>query len=434
MSAVRFHPAPRSFLRALCALGLAFVGSCVEVQTFYRDAPPVTPDTPGVDAPREDAPLEDGAVDARVMIGADATRAVLASIGERVVLASLRDFVTRAEALEQATLAASTGGEVEREAARTAWREAMASWQRIEMLQLGPAGLPSVTLGGLALRDEIDGWPLLTRCRIDQGTAAPDHADPSLLSTVPINGRGLAAIEYLLFYPTSDNGCSATAEINASGTWSGFGDAEITRRREVHAHSLSVLVLARATELETAWDPAGGNFLGQLATAGAGSTTYASAQLGLNAVSDALVFLYREVVDYKLGIPAGLRLECTTDTCPEQVESRWAGASLPHIRANLEAFRDAYLGAPEGTEGAGFDDLLRSIGATELDARLQAQIATAFAAMDNVDGALEVAVLTDHADVVALHDALRVVADTFRVEVVSVLDLQPSMRIEGDND
>lgn len=404
---------------------MGFSVSCVEVQTFYRDAPPLGMDVEGAD----DAPT-----DGSTMIGADATRAVLASIGERVILADLFAFETRAAALEAATLAASTGGATELEAARAAWRDAQATWQRVEVLQLGPAGLLTNTAGGRGLRDLINGWPLLSRCRIDQDTVSPDHADPALLEGGPVNARGLSSLEYLLFYEGGDNGCSATSVINMSGSWAALGDAEVARRRLVQAHSLAVLVHQRATELRSAWDPSAENFLAQLATAGAGSTTYESAQLGLNAISDALVYLYKEVVDYKLGIPAGLRLECTADSCPDQVESRWAGASLAHIRANLGAFRDAYLGAPEGTEGPGFDDLLRSVGATELDARVQAQIAAAFSAFDAIEGNLEAAVVSDHADVVVLHDALRLLADTFRVEVVTILDLSPSMRIEGDND
>ena len=405
-------------------------GSCVEVESYYRDVGVSLSDAPGADA----APPEDAELDGGAHIGADATRAVLASIGERVVLAELRTFEERAEALEVAARAASTGGATELQAARDAWRAAMESWQRLEVVQLGPAGLASVALGGRGLRDEIDAWPLLSRCGIDQRTVSGVHADAAALGADRIDVRGLAAIEYLLFEDGADNGCGATAEINASGSWATLGDAEIRRRRTVYAHTAASVVRARAASLRTAWEPEGENFLGAFSSAGAGSAVYSSAQVGLNAVSDALVYLYKEVADYKLGIPAGLRLECTSDICPEQVESRWAGASLAHLRANLVGFESAYLGAPAGTEGAGFDDLLRSIGAEALDTRIQAEIAAAFTAIDALEGPLEAALVTDREGVVALHDAIRALADSFRVEVVSLLDLQPSMRIEGDND
>jgi predicted lipoprotein len=406
------------------------LAGCVEVEALYRDAGTALSDAPA----GADVPVFDAESDAGAHIGADATRAVLASIGERVILAELRVFEERAVALEAAALAASTGGPTELQAAREAWRAAAESWQHLELLQLGPAGLASVALGGRGLRDEIDGWPLLSRCGIDQRTVSGVHADAAALGADRIDVRGLAAIEYLLFAEGAENGCSATAEINASGSWAVLGDAEIRRRRALYAFSAASVVRARAATLRSAWEPSGENFLGVLSTAGAGSVVYSSAQLGLNAVSDALVYLYKEVADYKLGIPAGLRLECTADICPEQVESRWARASLAHLRANLIGFESAYLGAPVGTEGAGFDDLLRSIGAEALDARIQAEIAAAFAALDAIEGPLEAALVTDHEGVVALHDAIRALADSFRVEVVSLLDLQPSVRIEGDND
>lgn len=420
----------RALASALVLCLPAVLAGCVEVEAIYRDVGLLGPDVPEAD----DAPGTDVEGDARRMVGADATRAVLGAIGERVILADLRTFEELAAALEAATLTASTGGAAELDAARAAWRAAIDVWQRLEMVQLGPAGLLTVTLGGRGLRDEIDAWPLLSRCGIDQRTVNGVYENDAMLRTDRVDVRGLAALEYLLFYEAGDNGCSATSEINTSGSWAALGDAEVQRRRLVYAHTAARIVHARATELRNAWEPTGENFLGALSTAGAGSTVYSSAQLGLNAISDALVYLYKEVVDYKLGIPAGLRLECTAEACPEQVESRWARASLDHLRANLTAFQSAYLGAPAGTDAPGFDDLLRSIGAEALDTRIQGEIAAAFTALEAVEAPLEVAVLTDHADVVALHDALRTLADSFRIEVVTLLDLQPSMRIEGDND
>lgn len=419
---------------AVPSMLLALV-SCVEVQTFYRDAPPLAMDVPERDVPRMDTPgLDAPEVDAETMIGADATRAVLASIGERVIFADIVAFHERAQALEAASAAAMGGGATERDAARLAWREAIAVFQRIEMLQLGPAGLVTLTTGGLGLRDLINGWPLITTCRIDTNLVDPVYDDRAAIESGPISARGLTALEYVLFYDGAENGCTAASRINVEGSWAALGEAEVSRRRAVYAHHLAALILEHAAELRQAWDPAGGNFLGALSTAGAGSAIYPSAQLGLNAISDALVYLYKEVIDYKVGIPAGIRIECPTDACPEQVESRWAHASIHHLRENLGAFRDAYLGAPEGTDAPGFDDLVRSVGGAELDARIQGLIAQSFAALDAIDGPLEDAVISEVEDVDALAAVLRALADAFRIEVVSLLDLAPAMRVEGDND
>lgn len=427
-------------MRALDRLAatLLLLSGCsfVNTEISYRDL--------GVDARADfdagapvDGAFVDGTTpDATISIGADATRAVLVSIGENVLMPALRDFESDAAALMIATEALRVSGTPEaRDAARAAWREAMRSWERAEMLQVGPAGLVTVTLGGRALRDEIYAWPLLNRCRVDQETVEDAHADSTMLAVESVNVRGLGSIEYLLFFDAPTNGCGATHTINASGSWAALDASIIAARRAAYAHSAAVLVASRATELRAAWDPSGENFLANFRTAGDGSAVYMTAQSGLNAVSDALFYLYKEVTDDKVGIPMGLRLECPTDLCPEQIESRYAAASLDHIRANVEAFRDVYLGAPpEFPDAPGFDDLLRSVGAGELDGRIQAGIAAVFAALALVETPFESALTSDYPDALTLHTALREIAGLFRVDVLTLLDLELPMRIEGDND
>jgi predicted lipoprotein len=441
-------------------LGLACAtSSCVRVDISYRDVggpdayradaarpdaarPDADLDAPAMDAPfdRDTLDLGVGAFDAPssdapLPTGDDGTRAVLSSVGERVILASLSEFERTAEALVAATDRAAASGMVEdRDAARAAWRTAMRAWQHVEMLQVGPAGLGLYTLGGRGLRDEIHPWPLVSFCSVDEDTVAPIHADPALLGAEPVNTRGLSAIEYVLFDESGENRCGPTSAINTSGSWAALGADEIARRRLVFAHSASVVVRDRARELRIAWSPDGEDFLGTFRTAGAGSTLYTTARSALNGLSDALFYLYKDVVDLKLGIPAGVYVDCTTTTCPDRVESPWSDTSLDHVRANLEAFRDAYLGAAPPVEGFGFDDLLRGVGADDLDRRIQEAIAVAFAAFDAVDGPLELAVDADRADVVALHDAILAVANLFKDEVLVILDLTLPNRVEGDND
>ncbi len=402
--------------------------------------PDAAVDAPGMDAPRVDAndmdaPTFDTATDAYIPTGADGTRAVLASIGENVILASLRDFVSAADRLVLATDAARTLGTPESlAAAQDAWRDAMRIWQRVEAVQVGPTGIALYTIGGRGLRDTIHSWPFISYCRVDQDTVEGLYDDLTMLRAEPVSVRGMAALEYLLFERTGSNRCTPSAAINADGTWAALGVDEIGRRRTDYAHSVAVIVAEQARVLENVWDPAGENFLGTFATAGSGSTLYPSAQQGLNSLSDALFYIYKEVTDIKIGIPSGIYVDCATATCPDNVEAPFADASLDHVRANIEAFRDAYLGAPAPLDAPGFDDLLRSMGASDLDMRIQAAIVVALAAIDLVDGPLEVAVDTDAADVLILHDDIRAVADLFKVEVLTLLDLELPARLEGDND
>lgn len=187
----------------------------------------------GPDGGQVDSAVVDAAApDAPVRIGADATRAVLVSIGENVLMPALRDFESDAAALVVATEALRVSGTPEaRDAARAAWRESMRSWERVEMMQVGPAGLLTVTLGGRALRDQTYAWPLLNRCRVDQETVEDAHADATMLAVESVNVRGLAAIEYLLFFDAPTNGCGASHTINASGAWAALDAPTIAVRR-----------------------------------------------------------------------------------------------------------------------------------------------------------------------------------------------------------
>ncbi|GAB4208542.1 MAG: hypothetical protein OHK0013_27100 [Sandaracinaceae bacterium] len=406
---------PVALLAVTCA-------SCIEnVSTTNRDSGPPVQDT--------------GAAST-----ADDVRAVLANVGENIVLPAYRAMASDLAALEVATARlAADPSEANLTAARAAYEQAMRSVQRAEVFQLGPAAPLGSTPGALAMRDEIYAWPLVNPCRIDQETADVTHESTTALAAEPLNVRGLAAMEYLLYVEGTGNACPPTATLNTSGAWAALGDAGVRARRARYASTVAQLARAEADELVAVWED---GFLTQLRTAGAGSTTYATAQEGLNALSDALFYVYEPLLDMKLGTPAG-SYTCLTTSCPEQVESRWRdraagtsgdGGSLPAMLANLEAFRDGYLGRHGTTDGPGFDDLLRGVGAADLDTRMQAAVAAAIDAIDAVEGPLSVAVVERPAQVAAALMAVDVLGELLKTEFITVLDLELPMRAEGDND
>ena len=392
--------------------------SCIESETFVN-----LPDT----GPHDTGP----SIDVGVQTSAEDARRVLANVGENVVLHTLRDLVERSRTLETATATyAASLSDADRDAARTAFRNTMEAIQRAEVYQLGPAGPVSLVTAGQGLRDEMYAWPLVNRCRADQETVDPAHASIDTLRLEAINVRGLATIEYLLYETTLNNGCPPSININAMGTWAALGDAGVRRNRAEYAHNAAILVRERAEELVRAWET---NFHNQLATAGAGSTVFATSQEGLNALSDALFYVYDIVLDMKLGQPVGI-VNCEAESCPEAVESPWSNVSIDNIIANLHAFRAAYLGGEPGADGAGFDDLLRSVGATDLDMRMQQGIEATLTALEAIEGPLATAVVDRNEQVVAAWRALDALMRTLKTELVTVLDLELPMRVEGDND
>lgn len=346
-------------------------------------------------------------------------------------LGVVQTFAADADALAAATERAAhdaTG----LDAARAAFLKAFASWQVVEAFQFGPAATLGTTPGAKDVRDNVYAWPLFDRCLVDQQLVSQSYATPELPRALA-STRGLVALEYLLFYGGADNGCAATAQINAQGTWAALGTPELAARKARYAAAAAALVRDKAHELRAAWDPAGANFHGELAQAGKGSAAYASAQVAFNAVSDAIFYVEDEVKDVKLGRPLGVS-DCAAASCPEAVESPYALASKTAVRQNLVGFQKLLVGCG-GEAELGFDDLLVAAGATALAADMRADMAAALAAVDAIPQAdLGAALREDPARVRALYDAVKKLSDDLKSEFVTVLDLELPRKVEGDND
>jgi predicted lipoprotein len=315
--------------------------------------------------------------------------------------------------------------------AQISWSAAMAAWQEAEVFSFGPAATSTLP-GGQNLRDQIYSWPILSRCQVDQQIVSKLYADASFKTSL-ITGRGLAALEYLLFYTGADNGCPTTNAINTSGSWNALSAAELTKRKADYAAAAAADIRTTLDALLKAWDPAGGNFRQQLLTAGSGSTTYSSQQTALNAVSNAMFYVEVEDKDTKLGRVLGLG-DCGKSTCPEDFESQWAHASTAHVKANLVGFRRLYQGCTLADGGLGFDDWLIAANDSAAAARLQTAIVNAQTTVDGLTMPLEQALTNDPNQVRAVYTALKGITDILKTELVSVLHLEPPVGTEGDND
>jgi hypothetical protein len=185
-----------------------------------------------------------------------------------------------------------------------------------------------------------------------------------------------------------------------------------------------------------AWSPEGRNFRAQFIDAGRAGSVFASEQQAFNAVSDALLYLEKEVKDWKLGWPLGLVPECLNapSPCPSDVESRYARASTQHLRQNLAAFRGAFAGCGSGLVALGFDDWLEAAGAGDLARAMLEALDRAELAAGALSEPLEVALVTDIDSVRALHAAVKGVTDLLKTEFITVLDFELPMALEGDND
>ena len=360
------------------------------------------------------------------------TKAALLEAVADCTIDRYRDFQTHAQSLRDASSAyAANRSEANAAANRDAWIAAMASWEEAEVFRYGPAArVPEP--GAQDLRDHIYAWPLVSRCKIEEQIVSQAHATPGFPQTL-INGRSMTAFEYLLFYGGTDNACSQFSEINADGTWAALSADALAQRKAEYAAAVASDVLARANTLVQAWEPAGGNFRDQVALAGAGSATYPLDQDALNAVSDAMFYVEKELKDFKLGKPLGL-IECPTPTCPQAVESPYARISTAHMGANLAGFRRLFQGCESFGTGLGFDDWLRAVGAGDLADRMLDALAGAQAAVDALSPPMEEAIVSDPAKVMVVHAAVKKLTDLLKTEFITVLNLELPKSAQGDND
>lgn len=352
------------------------------------------------------------------------------ALGDEVIVASYRDFVEAARELLARTVAwRDGGGETERLAAVEAWDRAMGHWQQAEIALVGPAGAMGTTPGGEDRRDAIYSWPIVNPCRVDQELVERAYADVDAFAAENVNVRGLDALEYLLHHTADTNACAPNASINLNGEWSPVVP-ELAARRAAYAVTAATLVVRDAEALLARWDDA---FLASLQSAGEGSEAFATAQEALNAISDALFYLDKEVKDTKLADPLGLSMACTAEVCPELRESRYAGRSIANIADNLRGFRRIFAGAMDGA-GRGFDDLLVEVGAPALSAQMLGLIDAAIGIADGFEVDLPDLLAENRLALQPLYDAVKDISDLLKTQFLTTLDLEVPNRAEGDND
>lgn len=380
----------------------------------------------------------DGGSGDRSEVAPDFNRnALLASLADNVIIPSISSFVAEARSLDEEAQALAMSPEDAGQLAETrqAWLDATVAWQRIEVMQVGPAGGaggPSAggRTGGQSLREEIYSGPAQNPCRVDQETLGNGFAADAFFETSTVNAYGLEVVEILLFDESTDHRCSSFA-IDES-LWSALSESELRSRRAQYVARASARVFEDGERLLAAWN---GGFRDAFAEAGNPGSPFRSAQDAVNEVFAAMFYVDLVVKDDKLGTPAGLSSRCLTDTCIDQAESRFADESRRFVRANLEGFSAMYTGG----DGVGFDDFLTAAGAQDLANRMSERTNAAVTAAQDPEPPLISALRQGRgtpafAEIEALHEEVRQLSELLQTQFVSVLALRIPQEGAGDND
>lgn len=368
------------------------------------------------------------------------TKARLLEAAADCAMAQYCQFAAVAERLRDSAMA--YGQQLTEEslaAARAAWLDAMQVWEQTEVFRFGPAA-PAPQ--GKDYRDLVYSWPRDVRCRVDEQTVSEFYATEAFFgppSQSFVNGRSLATLEYLLFYGASDNGCTQFSSINATGSWQALSALQLQQRKALYATAAAQDVLATAYALVREWQPGHGNYLQRFTQPGTANGAYPDEQSALDAVNYGLFYLEKEVKDWKLAVPMGLSPDCAAVTCPDRIESRYAGHMARglenrHLQANLAGFRRLFQGCGPNGQGLGFDDWLQQLGANELAERMLQALTHAEDLVANLEVPISEAIGTQPERVMAIYDAIKAVSDPLKSEVLSTLNLQVPQTSETDND
>jgi uncharacterized protein len=378
----------------------------------------------GVDATNgEGAVLLDGTV---------FTRAALLDAFGTCIYSEIEAFEAQSQVFAQAAHEAMTNPEqAQSDEVRLSWEATIDIWQRLELMQLGPAGRKTHP-GGRDLRASIYSWPHRDHCEIDRNLTTEIYGTTP--NDVSKEAKGLWAAEYLLFATGTTNACEPDDAINMDGSWATLDESVLALRRANYAALTANTVADTAAILLEAWSPTVGDFLGELTQAGEGSRTYGKKRVAINAVSDALGYLEWGIKDNKLARPLGI-IGCGKPDCSDYLEATHSRRSKEHLRNNMIGFRKLFKGCGDDNTGLGFDDYLFARGAESIGQEIDAATRAVLDAIDTIEEPdLVSALANDEQSVRALHGTLSTLSTLLRNEFIIVLNLELPQMVQGDND
>lgn len=317
-------------------------------------------------------------------------RPMLRHQADAIALPAFRAAATEAAALAVAAAALDEAPSATTlSAAQDAWRRARVAWTRTAVFAIGPT------------RDMVSRieWFPVDAERVEAHVAGDEPIDVTAVAQLGANERGLGGLEVLLF-----------AAADGDDTVDVLAAIEAAPRRAELARALADDLAAATAALSAAWEPTGGGFAEQLATAGEGSTTFPARKDGTDAIVNEAIFVLELVLGDELALPLGLRNDGAPQ--PEQVRSPRSDASIADALGHLDAFGVVYLGGagvdgvPVGAAG-GLSDMVRARGGDDLDRDVREALALARGAVASIPAPLRHAVTTDPAAVQRAYDEVR---------------------------
>jgi len=310
----------------------------------------------------------------------DAT-ALLHDLSTDVILPTYQDLEARSAALDsaaQALAAAPTAANLA--AAQNAWRAARRPWEQSEAFLFGPVETDGIDPG-------IDSWPVNV-ADLDAVLASSATLDEQYIEGLQGTLKGFHTIEYLLF--------GSADTLTAAG---------LSARDLEYLTASTAALAAAAAQVRAAWDPAHGNYVATLSTAGAsGNTVYVSQSAAMQELINGMIDICDEVANSKISDPFdqhNRNLE----------ESQFSNNSDADFADNIRSVQHIYLGAYGADTVTGVRALVLA-KAPALDATIQTQTSDAIAKIEAMLPTFGAAITADSTAVEAARTAVRTLQQT----------------------
>ncbi|HET9487922.1 MAG TPA: imelysin family protein [Chryseosolibacter sp.] len=330
---------------------------------------------------------------------------ILAHWVDNIIIPSYEKFQSSFEAMQEKEDAfIASPDQTSLSALREAWVNAYTEWQKVELLEFGPADK-------YTLRNFFNIYPA------DVNGILTNMNDPSVNLDLPAAypTQGFPALDYLLNGTGSDD-----ATILAAYTT----DPDAAKRI-AYLDRVTTRMTALLTNVVSEWNgPYRETFLGRT-----GLDIGSSTGVAVNAF---VLYYERHVRSGKIGIPSGAAFGTTGIAYPEKVEAFYKkDISLQLAKTAHQAAMDFFNGknVNTGSEGPSFKSYLDALGVkdastgTMLSDLINSQFANISGELDQLSPSLFEQVQTDNQKMVTTYNAMQALVRMLKVDMTSAMSV-----------
>jgi predicted lipoprotein len=313
---------------------------------------------------------------------------LLQSIASNVITPAYTDFKNATGALSTATNDFTNNpNQTSLTAAQIAFENTLDKWMYCEAFNFEYASTTS-------LQNQIATTPV--NFAVIESELLNNNVDEAYINATGTTRKGLAAIEYLLYYNVLDS----------------FNLSSNATNRKQYLTALVQHLRIKATQANTEWNN------------GASYNSFTSkTKLDIGGSLNALVNAFAEHIELvrkgKIGKPAGIENNGLVDTTG--FEYRLSARSLKNIEANIKAWKAIYT----SNSGVGLDDYLDFVDAkyngNSLSTTITAQLDACLAKTAAINSPLTKAALTQVNEVKELHLEIKKLTVLTKVDLASNL-------------